>query len=76
MPSKLIKLAADSLTPLLTAAINKSLEENIFPDSAKIASAIPLDDGKTNKTATSIYKLLVFRINSQSLTKKSLKTFS
>ena len=49
IPSKLIKIAADFLTPLLTVAINKSIEENIFPDSAKIASVIPLDKGKPNK---------------------------
>ena len=40
---KLIKIAADFLTPLLTVAINKSIMENIFPDSAKIASVIPHD---------------------------------
>ena len=43
------KLAADFLTPLLTVAINKSIEENIFPDSAKIASVIPPDKGRPNK---------------------------
>ena len=48
-PPKLIKIAADFLTPLLTVAINKSIEENIFPDSAKIASVIPLDKGKPNE---------------------------
>ena len=49
IPPKLIKIAADFLTPLLTVAINKSIEENTFPDSAKIASVIPLDKGKPNK---------------------------
>ena len=42
-PPKLIKIAADFLTPLLTVAINESIMENIFPDSAKIASVIPHD---------------------------------
>ena len=50
IPQKLIKIAAEFLTPLLTVAINRSIEENIFPDSAKIASVIPLDKGKPNKT--------------------------
>ena len=44
------------LTPLLTVAINKSIEENIFPDSAKIASVIPLDKGKPNKNEISNYR--------------------
>ena len=56
IPSKLIKIAADVLTPLLTVAINKSIEENIFPDSAKIASVIPLDKGKPNKNEISNYR--------------------
>ena len=55
-PPKLIKIAADFLTPLLTVAINKSIEENIFPDSAKIASVIPLDKGKANKNEISNYR--------------------
>ena len=49
-------LIADFLTPLLTVAINKSIEENIFPDSAKIASVIPLDKGKPNKNEISNYR--------------------
>ena len=42
-------LAFNGLTQLLTAAVNKSIEENIFPDHAKIASVVPLDNGKPNK---------------------------
>ena len=42
IPLKLIKIAAAFLTPLLTVVI-KSIEENISPGSAKIASVIPLD---------------------------------
>ena len=49
-------LVADFLTPLLTVAINKSIEENIFPDSEKIASVIPLDKGKPNKNEISNYR--------------------
>ena len=56
IPPKLIKIAADFLTPLLTVAINKSTEENIFPASAKIASVIPLDKGKPNKNEISNYR--------------------
>ena len=32
VPSKLIKIAAENSTALLTVAINKSIDENIFPD--------------------------------------------
>ena len=42
-------LAFNGLTQLLTAAVNESIEENIFPDHAKIASVVPLDNGKPNK---------------------------
>ena len=48
-------IPADFLTPLLTA-INKSIEENIFPDSAKVASVMPLDKGKPNKNEISNYR--------------------
>ena len=53
---KLIKIAAAFLTPLVTVAINKSIEENIFLGSAKIASVIPLDKGKPNKNEISNYR--------------------
>ena len=56
IPPKLIKIAADFLTPLLTVAMNKSTEENIFPHSVKIASVIPLDKEKANKTEISNYR--------------------
>ena len=44
------------LTPLLTVAIKKSIEENIFQVSAKIASVIPLDKSKLNKNEISNYR--------------------
>ena len=34
----------------------KSIEENIFPDAARIASVIPLDKGKPNKNEISNYR--------------------
>ena len=46
---KLIKIAVDFLTPLLTKSINSSIEHNIFPDLAKTALVVPLDKGKPNK---------------------------
>ena len=57
-PPKLNKIAVDFLTPFLNVAINKSIEENIFPDSAKIVSMIPLDKGKPNKNEVSNYRPL------------------
>ena len=53
IPPKLIKIEADFWTPLLTVAIKKSIEGNIFPYSAKIVSVIPLDTGKPNKNEIS-----------------------
>ena len=49
IPPKFIKNAAGFLIPLLITAINKSIEENIFSDSAKIALVVPVDKGKPNK---------------------------
>ena len=56
IPPKLIKTAADFLTPLLTVSVNESIGENIFPDSAKIASVIPFDKGKPNKNEIAHYR--------------------
>ena len=56
IPPKLIKIAADYLTPLLTVVINKSIKENIFPDSAKIALVIPLDKEKPDRNEISNYR--------------------
>ena len=44
IPPKLITITADFLIPLLTAAINKSIKENIFPDSAKVAAVVQASD--------------------------------
>ena len=49
IPPKLIKVAVEFLTPLLTKSINSSIEHNIFPDLAKAALVVPLDKGKPNK---------------------------
>ena len=40
-------------TPLLIAAINKIIDEKIFPDSAKIASVFLLEKGKPNENEMS-----------------------
>ena len=44
---------------VFTVAINKSIKENIFPDSAKIASVISLDKGKPTKTEISNYRPVI-----------------
>ena len=48
IPPKLIKVAVEFLTSLLTRSINSSIE-HIFPDLAKTTLAVPLDKGKPNK---------------------------
>ena len=53
---KLVKLSADFLTPLLTKAINTSIVQNVFPENAKNASVIPLDNGKPNKNEMSNFR--------------------
>ena len=49
IPPKLIKVAVEFLTPLLTKSINSCIEYNIFPDLAKTALVVPLDKRKPNK---------------------------
>ena len=49
IPTKLIKVAVNFLTPLSTKSINSSIEHNIFADLAKTALVAPLDKGKPNK---------------------------
>ena len=56
IPPKLLKIAADSLSRPLTKAINKSIENSIFPNNAKVASVIPLDKGKPNKNEITNYR--------------------
>ena len=53
IPPKLVKLSVKFLTPLLTKVINTSIAQNVFPESAKTASLIPLDKGKPNKNEMS-----------------------
>ena len=60
IPPKLNKIAADFLTPLLTVAINKIIEQNVLPDSPKITSVIPFDKGNQIKMNFQIIDLLVF----------------
>ena len=53
-PPKLIKVAMEFLTPLLTKSINSSIE-HIFRDSAKTA-LVPLDKGKPNKNGIANFR--------------------
>ena len=55
---KLVKLSAEVLSTPLSIAINNSLKYGAFPDDAKIASVIPLDKGKPNKTEISNFRSL------------------
>ena len=46
---KLIKIGADIIAEPLTQAITCCLRQGIFPSNAKIASVVPLDEGKPDK---------------------------
>ena len=46
IPPKLIKISKDIIAEPLIQAINCCLCQGIFPDNAKIASAVPVDKGK------------------------------
>ena len=43
IPTKLVKLASNFLSTLLTIAINHSLASSKFPDIAKVTTVIPID---------------------------------
>ena len=49
IPPKLIKIGAGIIAEPLTQAINFCLRQGIFPDNAKITSAVPVDKGKPDK---------------------------
>ena len=42
-------MASNFFAPILTTAINSSIENSIFPDNAKVATVVPLDKGKPDK---------------------------
>ena len=49
IPPKLIKIGADIIAEPLKKAVNCCLRQGIFPDSAKIASVVPVNKGKPDK---------------------------
>ena len=40
IPPKLIKMASNFLAPILTTAINSSIENSVFPENAKVATVV------------------------------------
>ena len=56
IPPKLVKLSANILSEPLTKTINDGLTMGIFPDAAKIASALPIDKGTDNKNSISNFR--------------------
>ena len=51
IPPKLVSLAANELTNILTTAVNCSIRNSCFPNDAKKAVVYPLDKGEPNRTA-------------------------
>ena len=58
IPPKLLKVAVESLAPLLTKSINSSIEHSFFPDLAKSTHVVPLDKGKPNKNDIANFRLV------------------
>ena len=50
IPPKLVSLAANELTNILTMAVNCSIRNSRFPNDAKKAAVCPLDKGEPNRT--------------------------
>ena len=42
-------MASNFLAPILTTAINSSIENSVFPENAKVATVSPLDKEKPYK---------------------------
>ena len=59
IPPKLIKIDADIIEDPSNQAINSCLHQVIFPDNAKIVSAVSVDEGKPDK-----YDVLNYRSTS------------
>ena len=57
IPQKLIKVAVEFLTPVLTKFINSSIDYNIFPDLAKTSLVVPLDKVKLIKMILKTFDL-------------------
>ena len=49
-------MASDVLAPILTTAINSSIENSVFPENAKVATVVPLDEGKPDKNGISNFR--------------------
>ena len=49
-------MASNFLAPILTTAINSSIESSLFTDSAKISTVVPLDKGKPDKNDISNFR--------------------
>ena len=56
IPPKIIKMASNFLAPILTTAINSSMENSVFPENAKVATVVPLDKGKPDKNDISNFR--------------------
>ena len=56
IPPELIKMASSFLAPILTTAINSSIENSVFPENAKVATVVPLDKGKPDKNDISNFR--------------------
>ena len=56
VPPKLIKMTSKFLAPILTTAINSSLENCVFPENAKVAIDAPFDKGKPSKNDISNFR--------------------
>ena len=56
IPRKLIKMVSNFSSPILTTAINSSVENNVFPENTKVATVVPLDKGKPDKNDISNFR--------------------
>ena len=56
IPPKLIMMASNFLAPILTTAINYSIQNSVFSENARVATVVPLDKSKPDKNDISNFR--------------------
>ena len=49
-------MSSNVLAPILTTAINSTIENSVFPENVKVATVVPLDKGKPDKIDISNFR--------------------
>ena len=56
LPIKLVKLGSEVISKPLSIAMNNSITSSTFPDTAKVATVVPIDKKADNKYSVSNFR--------------------